>query len=292
MIESAEDRRGRAETDLAAMTAELEERLRRAEAREAEANALLARADSTFADAAELHAEVEAREAELRKDLAAKVDSMAREARREFERSVQELREGGADKAAIKRGRAAIEKVRETHSADADSRRKAVRKARAREARLDTSHRPLAPGDNVKVPDFGFGGVIESIKGGRARIRRGALSMEVELRKLRHADAPAARGGWERAGASSEGAGPPSWRLDLRGQRVEEAEEALDRFLDASVLEGIENLEIIHGKGTGALRKRVQEILKYDPRVASSRLGGWNEGGGGATIATLRRSGS
>jgi DNA mismatch repair protein MutS2 len=70
--------------------------------------------------------------------------------------------------------------------------------------------------------------------------------------------------------------------------RVDEMERALTAALDAAVRSDLKQLRVIHGKGTGALRERAGELLKGDPRVASFRLGAWNEGGAGVTVAELR----
>jgi len=75
--------------------------------------------------------------------------------------------------------------------------------------------------------------------------------------------------------------------LDLRGLMVDEALEKVDKFLDDAVLAGLPQVRIIHGKGTGALRKAITEHLKGDPRVVSHRLGGIGEGGDGVTVAKL-----
>ena len=74
---------------------------------------------------------------------------------------------------------------------------------------------------------------------------------------------------------------------DLRGMRVDEAEIALTQAVDAAVRADLHALRIIHGKGTGALRERVGELLAADPRVRTFRMGAWNEGGAGVTIAEL-----
>jgi DNA mismatch repair protein MutS2 len=76
--------------------------------------------------------------------------------------------------------------------------------------------------------------------------------------------------------------------IDLRGMTGEEALAAVDRFLDGATLAALHSVNIIHGKGTGVLRRRITEFLQGDPRVSSFRLGEWNEGGTGATIVELR----
>jgi DNA mismatch repair protein MutS2 len=73
--------------------------------------------------------------------------------------------------------------------------------------------------------------------------------------------------------------------IDLRGMRPDEAEGAVLQALDAAVRADLRSLRIIHGKGTGALRDRVGEMLRKDTRVKAFRLGAWNEGGAGVTLA-------
>ena len=75
--------------------------------------------------------------------------------------------------------------------------------------------------------------------------------------------------------------------LDLRGAKVEEALEVLDRYVDDASLAGLDQVTIIHGMGTGALRDAVREHAGSHPLVKSWRSGGRGEGGDGATIVTL-----
>jgi DNA mismatch repair protein MutS2 len=70
--------------------------------------------------------------------------------------------------------------------------------------------------------------------------------------------------------------------------RVDEMEREVFQALDAAVRSDLSALRIIHGKGTGVLRERVAELLRGDPRVREFRLGAWNEGGAGVTVAELR----
>jgi DNA mismatch repair protein MutS2 len=69
--------------------------------------------------------------------------------------------------------------------------------------------------------------------------------------------------------------------------RVDEAEERVMRALDDAVRADLPSIRVIHGKGTGALRQRVSEMLQKDTRVKAFRLGAWNEGGAGVTVAEL-----
>jgi DNA mismatch repair protein MutS2 len=86
--------------------------------------------------------------------------------------------------------------------------------------------------------------------------------------------APSVRGGME---------------LDLRGQSGDEAIMELDRFLDNAIRLRLETVTVIHGKGTGVLRQRVQAHLKGHPQVKSHRLGVYGEGESGVTVVTLKK---
>jgi DNA mismatch repair protein MutS2 len=82
-------------------------------------------------------------------------------------------------------------------------------------------------------------------------------------------------------------AGRIASQLDLRGERVEAALERLASYLDEALLAGLDQAVIIHGAGTGALRRSIREYLAEHPRVRTTRSGRRNEGGDGATIAEL-----
>jgi DNA mismatch repair protein MutS2 len=75
--------------------------------------------------------------------------------------------------------------------------------------------------------------------------------------------------------------------LDLRGARVEEALEALDRYLDDASVAGLRSVTVIHGLGTGALRDAVRSAASAHPLVREARPGGRGEGGDGATVVSL-----
>ncbi|HLR22790.1 MAG TPA: endonuclease MutS2 [Pseudogracilibacillus sp.] len=76
--------------------------------------------------------------------------------------------------------------------------------------------------------------------------------------------------------------------LDLRGERYEDALLQLEKYIDEALLSGYPQVTIIHGKGTGALRKGVEQFIKQHPHIKNSRLGNQNEGGSGVTILTFK----
>ena len=75
--------------------------------------------------------------------------------------------------------------------------------------------------------------------------------------------------------------------LDLRGQRLDEALLNVDKYLDDAMLTGLDEVKIIHGMGTGALRKGVTEYLESNRMISSFRTGNDKEGGFGVTIVSL-----
>ena len=79
-----------------------------------------------------------------------------------------------------------------------------------------------------------------------------------------------------------------SSELDIRGYETLEAESVVENYLDAAVMAKLETVTIIHGKGTGALRKAVHEILKRSKVVKSFRLGRYGEGEAGVTVVELK----
>ncbi|MRR10441.1 endonuclease MutS2, partial [bacterium] len=81
----------------------------------------------------------------------------------------------------------------------------------------------------------------------------------------------------------------PGMELDLRGQRAEDALEALDRYIDSAYLSGLPFVRIIHGKGTGKLRQAIRDALRHSPNVDRWQSGQENEGGDGVTVAHLAK---
>jgi DNA mismatch repair protein MutS2 len=75
--------------------------------------------------------------------------------------------------------------------------------------------------------------------------------------------------------------------LDLRGMRVEDGLEKIESYIDSAYLAGLPFVRIIHGKGTGALRKAIREALHNHPLVSKYERGGEKEGGDGVTVVTL-----
>ncbi len=151
----------------------------------------------------------------------------------------------------------------------------------------------LSEGDRVRVPSMGFAGEVAGgpDSGGRFIVVAGRVKISVpasEMVKLASGDSKKSAG-FEFTPSADEGGGGDTGRLDIRGIRVDEVTFELDRFLSSAVLDNLSEVVVLHGKGTGALRARVAELLVGDRRVESSRSGQWNEGGTGVTVVRLAR---
>jgi DNA mismatch repair protein MutS2 len=147
----------------------------------------------------------------------------------------------------------------------------------------------LAIGSMVRLNDGVEIGEVESVSpdGRTAIVVFGIVKMKLNVNDLRLTrDRPALRR--PEGSMQSEKPDRVPTDLDLRGMNGEEALPLVDKFIDTAMLAGLQRIDIIHGKGTGALRKKVTEFLTSHPRVKSFRLGEWNEGGTGATVLELK----
>jgi DNA mismatch repair protein MutS2 len=135
---------------------------------------------------------------------------------------------------------------------------------------------------------------VVEVRADRALVEAGALRLEVPVSDLEAVENHGAAADREtpvapRRATWSGPAPQPRVEVDLRGMRVDEMEAELTRALDHALLGDLPELRIIHGKGTGALRQRVGELLDADPRVSEFRMGAPKEGGAGVTVARFRR---
>jgi DNA mismatch repair protein MutS2 len=155
---------------------------------------------------------------------------------------------------------------------------------------IPVEQREVRVGDKAEHRKFKVKGDVVSIDGAKAVLNVNGRKMQVETRDLvplngGQALSPVPRKG-KVAGPSTDEETVGA-ELNLIGQRVDDAIEASDKFLDRALLEGKQAVRIVHGYGTGTLRKALRDYLRKHPAVKSWRPGNDNEGGDGATVAVL-----
>lgn len=146
------------------------------------------------------------------------------------------------------------------------------------------------PGQKVFVAPLGASGTVVGLPSAedvevevgamRVKVQRAALRTIVGTESLPQQYAP------RQSSPDALSDVPPS--ISIRGQRVEEAIPTVDKYLDDAMLAGLERVTVVHGKGTGALRKAVHDFLTSHPHVKSFRLGERSEGDVGATVVELK----
>ncbi len=155
--------------------------------------------------------------------------------------------------------------------------------------------RPLAVGDRVRHAGLGWQGELSKLSAAAAEVTVGGKRLRCAVGDLVLAgdQEPAAAAAHEPRSAAArravvvEASAEPVAELELIGRRVEPALAELDRFLDRALLASLEQVRVVHGHGSGRLRRAVREHLAGHPATASCRPGRAEEGGDGATVVTL-----
>ena len=151
--------------------------------------------------------------------------------------------------------------------------------------------RPIVPGDRVKLLGLGTAADVISVSGdGVLTLQAGIMKITAradEVRLTDQASKPAVKKQPQKSNAQFSAA-PVKPELDIRGMMTDEAIPVLERFLDSARMGRLETVTVIHGKGTGALRRAVHQSLKHDGNVKAYRLGRFGEGEDGVTIVELK----
>ena len=242
---------------------------------------------------------------ELKKRLDAIEDErekILQESQEALEEEVRELREELARiRRTMNKAKAPAEDVRQLDQ-DLKAAEKTVRKSgdkALKKAANLPEDRPFKAGDKVRVRSLGTESlaVISAIDGDEAEIRLGALRMRVPVRELSRRNeeeapaesAPATAVETRTARVSGEiFHASPGVEIDLRGLDSEDMSDRLEKYLDDAALAGLPYVRIIHGKGTGVLRRTARKLLLNHPHVKYIESGQDNEGGDGVTIAHMK----
>jgi DNA mismatch repair protein MutS2 len=146
---------------------------------------------------------------------------------------------------------------------------------------------PIRVGDVVWVERLKSEGKVTDIDGDEAQVTSGQLRLRLSLGELEWHSTPQPEVTASGQGAKRPVAVSPGLELDLRGERAEDALILLDRHLDAAYLAGLPWVRVIHGHGTGALKKAVRSALRGHSLVIDFESGRDGEGGDGVTVVKL-----
>ena len=234
-------------------------------------------------------AALERRERELGRHSREAVEAEVRDAREALRAVVREAQRAGTARAA-EAGRTAVADV--AAAAIARLPKQPLTVAPARPA-------SLAVGARVFVPSMGAQGVVvrEADARGRVRVQVGSLTIDVDAAALAQGATAAKAARASAPAGHARGSAPDELSiviqnatntLDLRGQRADEALRAVEGFLDRAALEGTSPVIVVHGHGTGALRKEIRAYLARSPYVARWAPGEPRQGGDGVSVVELR----
>lgn len=266
-----------------ALLRDLEEREAEVSRLAADARSAARRTSETRRSLDEATERVAEREREIERDARKRVEKYLLDARRSVEEEIGRLR------------RSLDISDSKAHSADTivDAAREAragverlLRESRATEAEAPPSRGPAsgvpAVGDRARSRSLAVEGEVIEIRGEEAVLEAGGVKFNLALADLE----PVARSSRSRSAAAGPGLPEirPATEVDMRGIRVDEVEAVLVQGLDAAFVNDVPRLRIIHGKGTGALRREVARILDRDERVRTHRPGGFQQGGSGVTV--------
>ena len=252
------------------------------------------RAEQLEAKAEAVRADLSKRKAEIIRKAKDEGAAMVRRARRESEEVIKQLKEQFND-LGIQKRQQAIQEARDRLAQEAERVRPGLVSEKAYNKKIDPS--TISPGDIVYVTKLDQKGSVISVHGKELEVQLGAMKMNVKMSACKFVSkAPAETQSSPKTlprnrkrKESFIGKVQEAHReIDIRGLMVNEAEVILGKFIDDSVMAGLSQVLIIHGKGTGALRKGIHEYLKRHRNVDNFNFADMSEGGTGATLVDLK----
>lgn len=238
----------------------------------------------------------------LRAELSVRLEKADEKVRREAERIIAEARETAESTFAelddMRRRINEDEQAQEVNSARSELRRRlneSQGRLKAREPEKPKeekkSARDVRPGDTVEIKSMGVKAeVIDINADGTLNLRAGIMNVKLKPDEVYLIEGHAAKK--KKQSVTLAGSSAPraavSHEIDLRGMESIEAVNAAEQYIDSAVMGKLKTVTIIHGKGTGALRAAVQQMLKRNKAVKSFRLGRFGEGESGVTIVELK----
>ncbi|HEU4436324.1 MAG TPA: Smr/MutS family protein, partial [candidate division Zixibacteria bacterium] len=278
IVMEAKGKIGTSERELSNLLARLAEKEKQLEVKSRE----LARLEERLASDTQLlqseREEFKRFEKEKRKKVLEEATQYVRQAKRDMEALLDAAKKQAKDKSALEQARRQM-----------SARQQAIDKERENLAeKINFADEPLEVGKTVFVPFFNAKGTLTFLDGAEATVEIEGKMYKLKREQVRLIAASPAE---KKAAVFSSGSFEEvaSIEIDVRGLLGDEAVLEVDKFLDRALLSGAPFVRLIHGKGTGALKKRISELLKTHPAVLESRPGESGEGGEGVTVVTLKK---
>lgn len=265
------------------MITSLDESRKKADKEMEEAEKIRLEAEKLHEELKNEFAKLQAEKEKILKEAEEKAAQSVEKAKQEAEKIIEELREMQKNNPNIK-GHELIEAKKRLEDAAPQLVDRSVKPS----PKPKRKKQKLLPGDEVKVLSFDQKGhIVEQISDNEYLVQLGMMKMKVNDNDLLYIDRPQEVEKNPLATVKGKDA-HVKLELDLRGERFEDAMLQVEKYLDDAVLAGYHQVTIIHGKGTGALRRGVQELLKNHPNVKGTRMGTAGEGGSGVTVVSLK----
>ncbi|WP_088014913.1 endonuclease MutS2 [Gottfriedia acidiceleris] len=282
VIEKARNHVSEESNEVENMIASLESSRKGAETEWKEAEDFRKESERVFKDLQKQMMEFYEHRDELYRGAQEEAKKRVRVAQQEAEEIIKELRELKNSQLASIKDHELIEARTRLEGAIPYAPKKAIPQAAPKK------QRKLREGDEVKVISFNQKGtLLDQISEGEWQVQLGIIKMKVKEKDIEYISSPKVEK--ERTVTSVKGKDfHVNLELDLRGERYEDALIRVEKYIDDALLAGYPRINIIHGKGTGALRQGVQEYLKKHRAVKSYRYGAASEGGIGVTVVDLK----
>ncbi|MFZ5591269.1 MAG: endonuclease MutS2 [Bacillota bacterium] len=283
IVERARGLLSREQRAAADLMQELEKARQKAEADRQAAAVARRQAEELQEKVQHLEQELREKKQEMLQKAAEEARLLVKNARQQAEEIIRELREKAASAEARQREQAIAAARQELQEMQG----KIYKRLARREPPPGPPLAGVQPGQEVFIPRFGQSGLVLAVDGQQAQVQVGVIKVNVSLAELRAAQPARSERRVQLGGMLAGKTKHIETRLDLRGMTADEALPEVDKYLDDAFLAGLKQVQLVHGKGTGALRAAVQQHLKKHPRVKSFRLGEQGEGGLGVTVVEL-----
>ena len=278
------------------MLAQLEEKRQRLEKAQTEANRLWQQREEDARKARIFREQMEKAKENARAKGEAEAKRIVREAQQKTEEIFAQLEE-------LRKQQTRAANFQQVNDAKAAIRHdlkeaEAVLHSRDQEPEAPAPSRPIAVGDLVELAGVKTAATVLNVNGdGSMLLQAGKMKMTVKAGQVRLLESAeeiekrkkqAAAAQRKNVSPQIQLAARAASELDIRGMETLEAESVVENYIDAAVMAKLGTVTIIHGKGTGALRKAVHEMLKRNRAVKSFRLGRYGEGEAGVTVVELK----